>query len=84
MAYNNRNKLLQMQTIIEVYLAHKTADTTFSKVHKTVIFPMYHISRSTLYNYLNTPVKKLLKELDAKKEAKKSADNQKTLNLFSN
>jgi hypothetical protein len=72
MAYNNRNKLLQMQAIIELYLKHKTPDRTSSWVYRHIIYPQCHISRSTLYNYLNTPVKKLLREAEEKAAAKKN------------
>lgn len=55
-----------MQVVIEDYLAAKTEDNSLAEVHRRVIYPKYRISRSTLYNYLSTPVKKLLKELELK------------------
>ncbi len=58
-----------MQDVIEAYLAAKTEDNTTKWVYKWVIYPQFRISISTLYTYLRTPVKKLLKELDAKESA---------------
>jgi hypothetical protein len=72
---HSRNKLLQMQLVIDLYLEHKTADRSNRWVLKHIICPVYPISEWTLYSYLRTPVKKLLKELDGVKE-----DNQ--LKLF--
>ena len=65
MAYNKRNKLMQMQMVIDAYLAAKTPDKSVQWVYRHIIFPNFRISRSTLYNYLNTPVKRMLKELDS-------------------
>lgn len=59
-----------MQVVIEAYLAAKTDDNTTAWVHRKIIYPQFHISIATLYSYLNTPVKKLLKELDAKENEK--------------
>jgi hypothetical protein len=62
MAYNRRNKLLQMKSIIDCYLEHKTDGNTTMYVWRCYIYPRYQISLSTLYNYLATPVDKMLKE----------------------
>lgn len=66
MAYTPRNQLLFMQDVIDAYLAAKTEDKTVKDVYNEVIFPRFRISRATMYNYLATPVKRLLKELDEK------------------
>ena len=70
MAYNNRNHLLRVQDVIDAYLEAKTDDKTFARVYSQVIKPRFRISRSTLYNYLNLPVKRMLKELDEKEKVK--------------
>jgi len=67
MAFNRRNKLLQMQDVIDAFLAAKTEDNTVSWVYRKVIRPKFRISRTTLYTYLNTNVKKQLKELEGEK-----------------
>lgn len=67
MAYNRKNKLLFMQQVIEVYLEHKKPGISTAYVHRTVIEPRFHITISTLYNYLNTPVARELKRIDAEK-----------------
>lgn len=64
---HSRNKLLQMQLVIELYLEHKTPDRSNRWVLKHIINPRYPMSENTLYVYLRTPVKKLLKELEAEK-----------------
>ena len=70
MAYNNRNKLLTMQKVIEIYLREKKPGISTAYVYRTYILPVYPISIVTLYSYLNTPVSKLLKELEAEKDKK--------------
>jgi len=70
MAYTRRNKLLQMRKVIEIYKEHKKDGVSTEHVYREHIFPIYPMSRTTLYNYLSTPVEKLLKEEDAKKRAK--------------
>lgn len=51
-----------MKQVIDCYLEHKTDGNTTAYVYRTHIWPRYHISIATLYNYLATPVDKLLKE----------------------
>ena len=67
---HSRNKLLQMQLVIELYLEHKTPDRSNRWVLKHIINPVYPMTENTLYVYLRTPVRKLLKEIDGVKENK--------------
>ncbi len=69
MAYNKRNKLLTMQKVIEIYLREKKPGISTAYVYRTYIFPVYPISIVTLYAYLNTPVVKQIKEMDAERAA---------------
>lgn len=78
MAYNNRNFLLRVQDVVEAYLDAKNEDISVTRVYNQVIKPSFRISRSTLYNYLNIPYKRLLKEL----EQKERDNNNRTLKLF--
>lgn len=78
MAYNNRNFLLRVQDVVEAYLDAKNEDISVTRVYNQVIKPRFRISRSTLYNYLNIPYKRLLKEL----EQKERGNNNRTLKLF--
>jgi hypothetical protein len=64
MAYNRRNKLLMMQRVIDVYLEHKKPGVSTAYVWREHIYPVYRISITTLYNYLNTPVGRELKRLN--------------------
>jgi len=60
-----KNKLLRYKLILDLYLKHKTEDIPVTVVHRKYIFPIYPISRKTLYEVLNTPVDKQLKEIIA-------------------
>lgn len=65
---HSRNKLLHMQLVIDLYLAHKTPDRSNRWVLKNIINPVYPMTENTLYVYLRTPVRKLLKEIETAKE----------------
>lgn len=56
-----------MRLVIEIYQREKKEGVSTAHVFRTYIFPQYPMSRSTLYNYLSTPVEKLLREEEAKK-----------------
>lgn len=47
------------------YLKHKTEDIPMRVVHRKYIYPVFFISIGTLYNVLDTPIDKLLKELES-------------------
>lgn len=64
-----KNKLLRYKLILELYLKHKTEDIPVTVVHRKYIFPVYPISRKTLYEVLSTPVDKQLKEIQAVEDA---------------
>lgn len=62
MAYNNINKLRLISDIQDIYNQHKEIDVPTTVIFRKYIEPVYHISYSTLYNYLSVPAKKLLRE----------------------
>jgi hypothetical protein len=59
-----RNKLLRYRAILDTYLQHKTDDIPFRVVWRKYVYPVHFISIGTLYNVINTPVNKELKEID--------------------
>ena len=59
-----RNKLLRYRAILETYLQHKTDDIPFTVVWRKYVYPVHFISIGTMYNILNTPINKELKEID--------------------
>lgn len=54
------NKLRRYKLILDLYNQHKTEDNSVTLVWKKYICPVYPISRTTLYEVLNTPVNKEL------------------------
>ncbi len=62
-----RNKLLRYKLIKELY--NETIKlhpyTPLTQIHKQYIYPVYPISRTTLYAVLCTSIAKELKELDS-------------------
>lgn len=76
MAYNRRNKLLQMQSVIAVYTQYKQPGVSTTYVYNNYINPLFHISMATLYNYLSTPVNKELKEINYTPRQNSSASIQ--------
>lgn len=61
----SKNKLLRYKLILDLYNQHKTEDIPVTVVLRKYIFPVYPISRTTLYEILNTPVKKELDKIEA-------------------
>ncbi len=61
-----RNTLLRYKDILTDFQNHKTEDIPTTVVWRKYIYPKYHISRTTLYNILATPVNKELKEVKLK------------------
>lgn len=59
-----RNKLLRYRLIKELYQKHKTEDIPTTVVWRKYIFPIYPISRTTLYEVLCTPVTSELKKVE--------------------
>ena len=59
-----RNKLLRYRAVLETYLFYKTDDIPFTVVWRKYVYPKHFISKGTLYNIINTPINKQLKEID--------------------
>jgi hypothetical protein len=62
------NKLKRYKLIMDLYKAHKTEDIPTTVVWRKYIYPIYPISRTTLYTILCTPVNKELAELETLKQ----------------
>lgn len=62
-----KNKLLRYQDVLDYYHQVKAENRYINIVdlHRDFIYPKFHISRTTLYTILGTPVKKELKEVKA-------------------
>lgn len=70
----NLNKLRKYKLIKDLYDKHKTDDIATTVVLRKYIYPIYPISRTTLYNILCTPVNKELKELEAEMQTQLDLD----------
>jgi len=68
MGYNRRNLLEKIIKIQDVTLEHTSRGATQEWIFKTLIFPVYHISRATYYSYLSQNAKAELKRLNEAKE----------------
>lgn len=66
----NLNKLLRYKNIKALYDVHKTEDIPDTVILRKYIYPVYPISRTTLWTILTTPINKELKELEAEKQTK--------------
>jgi hypothetical protein len=66
----NINKLRRYKLIKDLYDMHKTEDISTIQVLRKYIYPIYPISRTTLYAILCTPVNRELREAEATKQGK--------------
>lgn len=65
MAYNKKNKLKRIIDIQQTYLeCNRQHGSTAQWVFENKIKPIYHISRSTFYDYLSINAKLELKKLE--------------------
>jgi len=64
MAYSKRNKLERIIDIQSLYLEKQEIGLTPTVIFRDHIYPLYKISRTTFYNYLNTNAKRELAILD--------------------
>lgn len=64
------NKLRKYKLILDLYNAHKTEDIPTTVVWRKHIYPVYPISRATLYTILNTPVQKELAQVERSVQTK--------------
>lgn len=63
----NLNKLRRYKLILELYNKHKTPDIPTAVIWRKYIYPIYPISRTTLYEILGTQVNKELAKVEAEK-----------------
>lgn len=59
------NKLKRYKLILDLYHKYKTEDIPDAVILRKYIFPVYPISRTTLYTILTTPVNKEIAALEA-------------------
>jgi hypothetical protein len=59
-----KNKLLRYKLVKELYQKHKTEDIPTTVVLRKYIYPVYPISRTTLYEILCTPITSELKKIE--------------------
>jgi hypothetical protein len=68
MAYNRKNLLKKIIDIQELTLQHTRKGVTQEYVYSHHIYPIYHISRATYYEYLSINAKKELKDLELQEQ----------------
>jgi len=59
-----KNKLMRYKLIKELYQKHKTEDIPTTVVWRKYVYPVYPISRTTLYEILCTPITSELKKIE--------------------
>jgi hypothetical protein len=57
-----KNTLLRMKAVIDEYKRHEHPGVSSAFIYREYIYPKFYISPSRFYDYLATPVDKLLKE----------------------
>ena len=67
MAFSRKNLLLRVKEVNELYMEKAKIGLIF----RTFIKPRYHISRSTLYEYLAIPYDRQLREIAQRERAEK-------------
>ena len=71
MAFSRKNLLLRVKEINELYLEKAKIGLSTEYIYRTFIEPRYHISRSTLYEYLAIPYERQLTEIIKREQVMK-------------
>ena len=72
MAFSRKNLLLRVKEVNEMYKEKAKIGLSTEYIYRNFIEPVFHISRSTLYEYLAIPYERQLKEIEAREvEAKR-------------
>ena len=69
MAFSRKNMLFRVKEVNELYLEKAKIGLTTEFIYRTFIEPRFHISRSTLYEYLAIPYDRQLKEIYQREKA---------------
>ncbi len=64
MAYSRKNLLTRVKEVNELYVEKQKIGLTTEYIYRTFIEPRFHISRSTLYNYLTIPYMSQLRKIE--------------------
>ena len=59
-----KNKLLRYKLVKELFQKHKTDDIPTTVVWRKYVYPIYPISRTTLYEILCTPITSELRRIE--------------------
>ncbi|MDR2009226.1 MAG: hypothetical protein LBQ22_01940 [Bacteroidales bacterium] len=82
MAFSRKFLLKRVKEVNEIYMNHSKRGLSNEYIYRNYIRNVFHISRSTFYEYLTIPYAKEIKEIENKeKEQPKSFDDNKTDNL---
>lgn len=71
MAFSRKNMLLRVKEVNELYIEKSKIGLSTEFIYRTFIEPRFHISRSTLYEYLAIPYERQLKEIFEREKADK-------------
>lgn len=71
MAFSRKNMLLRVKEVNELYVEKSKLGLSTEFIYRTFIAPRFHISRSTLYEYLAIPYERQLKEIFEREKADK-------------
>ena len=82
MAFSRKNFLLRVKEVNELYKEKQRIGLSTEFIHRTFIAPQFHISRSTLYEWLTIPYAKQLREIaEADARAIEWEKRQQTINF---
>ncbi len=72
MAYNSKNYLERIVEVQELVKMHQKKGSSLIWIYKNIINPIYRVSYSTYNNYLATPAKRKLKEIENEKKTNRA------------
>lgn len=69
MSFSRKNLLCRVREVNELFVEKQRLGLSTEYIYRTFIEPRYHISRTTLYNWLTIPYAAQLREIERQEQS---------------
>ena len=69
MSFSRKNLLCRVREVNELFVEKQRLGLSTEYIYRTFVAPRYHISRTTLYNWLTIPYAAQLREIERQEQS---------------
>lgn len=69
MSFSRKNLLCRVREVNELFVEKQRLGLSTEYIYRTFVEPRYHISRTTLYNWLTIPYAAQLREIERQEQS---------------